>query len=253
MRSPNWTKKELLLAIKLYTELPFGKLHGRNPEIIALAKLLGRTPGSVGMKLGNLASLDESILQKGLGNASELDEEMWKTYLSDREGFIYEAAKLLARYRRLTVERLYDIPEDELPKKGIERERIVMTRVNQSAFRSGILASYDNRCAITGIDRPELLIASHIVPWSEDNENRLNLRNGLCLNALHDRAFNAGLITVTPHFIVRVSKVLIRKPSKAVAEYILSRVVRRSPFQESSCRKRSFWSTTTMLCFKAEL
>ena len=59
-----------------------------------------------------------------------------------------------------------------------------------------MLATYNNKCCITGISKPELLIASHIVPWSRDEKNRLNPMNGLLLNALHDKAFDAGLITI---------------------------------------------------------
>lgn len=59
--------------------------------------------------------------------------------------------------------------------------------------------------AITGLSAPQLLNASHIVPWAVDVKNRTNPRNGLCLNALHDRSFDCGLITVTPDLKVRVS------------------------------------------------
>lgn len=49
-------------------------------------------------------------------------------------------------------------------------------------------------------------MASHIKPWSVDKRNRLNPQNGLCLNSMHDRAFDAGLITITPDYIVKLSK-----------------------------------------------
>jgi predicted restriction endonuclease len=52
---------------------------------------------------------------------------------------------------------------------------------------------------------PQLLVASHIVPWSKDKENRLNVRNGLCLNALHDRAFDVGLIWISDEGKIQVS------------------------------------------------
>ena len=38
-------------------------------------------------------------------------------------------------------------------------------------------------------------MASHIVPWAADTNNRLNPSNGICLNALYDKAFDRGLIT----------------------------------------------------------
>ena len=42
-------------------------MHKTNPDVIALAKLLGRTPSSVGMKLGNLARLDPEMAKRGIG------------------------------------------------------------------------------------------------------------------------------------------------------------------------------------------
>ena len=53
---------------------------------------------------------------------------------------------------------------------------------------------------------PELLIASHIVPWRYDKDNRVNPRNGLLLSALHDKAFDVGLITIEDNMTVRVSR-----------------------------------------------
>jgi predicted restriction endonuclease len=61
---------------------------------------------------------------------------------------------------------------------------------------------------MSGLRVPKLLVASHIVPWSMDTQNRLNPSNGLCLSALHDRAYDQGLITVLPDFTIRVGEVL---------------------------------------------
>lgn len=53
---------------------------------------------------------------------------------------------------------------------------------------------YVLHCALTGIDLPQLLLASHIIPWSDNKKERLNPCNGICLSALYDRAFDQGLI-----------------------------------------------------------
>jgi putative restriction endonuclease len=88
----------------------------------------------------------------------------------------------------------------------------VKVRVNQSIFRTIVLATYNSSCCITGINNPELLIASHILPWSKDEKNRLNPMNGLCLNVLHDRAFDAGLITISAEdYKIKVSSRLKKK------------------------------------------
>ena len=68
-----------------------------------------------------------------------------------------------------------------------------------------MLSAYDDKCCITGLGVPKLLVASHIVPWRADPANRLNPRNGLALSALHDKAFDLGLITLLPDLTVQVS------------------------------------------------
>lgn len=89
--------------------------------------------------------------------------------------------------------------------------------MNQSFFRSRILSAYDYRCCVTGLTVRPLLVASHIIPWSEDAANRLNPRNGLCLNALHDRAFDRGLMWIEPDFTIRFSPYLNESPSGSEA------------------------------------
>lgn len=80
--------------------------------------------------------------------------------------------------------------------------------------RSGM---YDTICCIRGISTPELLIASHIVPWSANKRHRIDPENGLCLNALHDRAFDVGLITITPEYKAKLSKRLLNESSNLIA------------------------------------
>ena len=220
-----WTRDELILAVNLYCKLPFGRLHARTPEVIHLANLIGRTPSSVAFKLVNFASLDPSLKARGIkgaSNVSNLDKEIWKEFFDHWDVLPYESEKLLAKFEKTTVEELNHIQEDELPKEGKTRERIVKVRVNQSFFRSSILASYNSTCCITGIRQTELLVAGHIKPWGVDEKNRLNLRNGIAINALHDRAFESGLLTITPDFKIKISSIL-KKQSKleSVKEHFL--------------------------------
>lgn len=76
----NWTRAQTLAALHVYLQLPFGQLHQRNPKLIELAQWIGRTPGSIALKLVNLASLDPVIVasgRSGMGNASALDKQIW--------------------------------------------------------------------------------------------------------------------------------------------------------------------------------
>ena len=78
-----------------------------------------------------------------------------------------------------------------------EAERLVVRRVGQDIFRRGLLEYWDGRCAITGLDVPDLLRASHIKPWADcdTDAERLDVYNGLLLAPHLDAAFDCGFIT----------------------------------------------------------
>ena len=220
-----WTRDELILAINLYCKLPFGKLHRHNLEVIKLAHLIDRTVNSVALKLVNFASLDPSLQARGIKgatNVSKLDREIWNEFYNNWNTLPFESEKLLAKVSNTPIERLNDIDESGLPREGKVKEQLVKTRVNQAFFRKSILASYNYTCCITGIHQNELLIASHIKPWGIDEKNRLNPRNGIAINALHDRAFETGLITITEDYRLRISPILRKQEkSEAIIEYFI--------------------------------
>jgi DNA-cytosine methyltransferase len=208
-----WTKEQLKLAFHLYCQLPFGKLHKGNPEIIHLAKLIGRTPDAVAMKLVNFASLDPAITstgRSGLKGASKLDRKIWAEFHADWEGLAVECEMFR---RGIDPAPLADesdellLPEDFI---GETRKVVTEQRIKQNFFRRAVLSSYGGRCCMSGVSEPRLLIASHIVPWSKDKQNRLNPSNGLCLSAIHDRAFDKGLITLSDDLKIIVSDELKR-------------------------------------------
>lgn len=88
----------------------------------------------------------------------------------------------------------------DIAKEGKDIISETKRRKGQDYFRRMILANYGGRCALTGIDIPQLLLASHIIPWAEKSheKDRLNPCNGICFSALYDKAFDKGLITVSP-------------------------------------------------------
>lgn len=218
-----WTQEELLVAFNLYCKTPFGKIHNRNPEIVALASLIGRTPSAVSWKLANFASLDPSLKSRGIVGAShggKMEKEIWDKFSNDWESLTFISEKLLAQFKGEPIEAALDIDVSNLP-PGKERETIVRTRVNQTFFRKTILAAYNATCCITGLSIPELLNASHIVPWAADPHNRVNPRNGLCLNAIHDRAFDRGLLTITSDFKVRFASSLRAAERDEAAGHLL--------------------------------
>lgn len=196
-RPSDWTRDQTLAALHVYFQLPFGQLHQRNAQIQHLAEWIGRTPGSVALKLVNFASLDPQVRasgRAGMSNASNLDRLIWNELNADWDAVAGDAARVYEHYgSQHGVTPGADVAE-EVPEiaEGKNFTATVKVRVNQARFRRAVLASYTSRCCISGLAVPQLLIASHIVPWGVDAKNRLNPKNGLCLSALHDKAFDVG-------------------------------------------------------------
>ncbi|MFA6277712.1 MAG: HNH endonuclease [Pedobacter sp.] len=217
-----WSRDELILAMALYCKTPFGRMHSTNPEVVKLAGLIGRTAGSVAYKLVNFASLDPSLQARGIKGAyksSNLDKEIWNEFYNNWDRLPYESEKLLAKFENTTIEDLVGISENDLFKEGKTRTQLVKIRINQSFFRKTILASYNNTCCITGIQQSEFLIAGHIIPWGVDEKNRLNPQNGIAINALHDKAFECGYLTITPDYIIKISPLILKQKTQYTLDY----------------------------------
>lgn len=216
MPRDNWTREQEIVVFNLYCKIPFAKATSANPDIVKTAKIIGRSPNSVKMKIGNFGSFDPELKKRGivgLANASRLDEEIWNEFNNNWDELAYQSELLIAKFQNKSIEEvLPEIDLENLP-AGKDKMSMVKVRVNQNFFRQTILSSYCNTCCITGINVPQLLVASHILPWAKFEKERLNPHNGLCLNALHDKAYDNKLISITPDFVIKVSDKIKRSES----------------------------------------
>lgn len=221
-----WTEAETKRALYLYFQLPFGQLHSGNPEIIALAHALSRTPSSIAMKLANFASLDPKITETGrtgLVGATALDRRIWAEFNSDWTRLVTDAEALGSS----DILSASNVKEDakafvHQPFLGpTSMMALAEQRIGQNFFRRAVLANYDNRCCVTGIADARLLNASHIMPWSVDEKNRHNPQNGLCLSATLDRAFDRGLMGVDEAGRARFSTSLLKSDSSETRSFFL--------------------------------
>lgn len=208
MKRRNWTREELILAFNLYCKLPFGSLHSRNPRIIELSEIIGRTSNAVALKLTNFASFDPYLQSrgiKGMKNTGKMDKEVWNEFENNWGELIFESENILAKLqgKDKILPDTESISIDKLDNEDKYRE--IKTRVNQRFFRQVILNNYSYRCAICNINIPDLLIAGHIIPWSANKKERLNPQNGICFCSLHDKAFDRGLIGVNEDFKIVIS------------------------------------------------
>ena len=245
-----WTREETVVVFNLYCQIPFKDSNKSHPDVQRFAKLVNRTPSAVNMKIGNFGSFDPELKKRGitgLRNASRLDKQIWDEFHNDWQTLIEESERLIAEREQALDDTLVAAPVPAIEgfpeRTGGERLAVRRVRENQPFFRKAILAAYESECCITGIDIEALLVASHIKPWAaSDSSEKLNPQNGLCLNALHDRAFDRGLIAVSDDYRIMVSGQVSYSRSDAVRSMLLgyegreiklpSRFVPRSDFIE---------------------
>lgn len=223
-----WTRDELIVALGIYHNLTFGQLHARQPVIIQLAEKLGRSPGSVAMKLCNFASLDPALKMrgiKGLEGAGVLDRDVWEEFHDNPEEIVPKSREILCEMFKAGPNSEVEV----LPKEGIKvRKRpqgdtevvaTVKQRRGQEYFRDAVLNNFGGACGVSRIAVRQLLVASHILPWRSHAAERLNVRNGLCLSRLHDAAFDIGLISFDDDLRMMLSPALRKHlPQRGIAE-----------------------------------
>ena len=211
MAGKRWTYEETQMAFALYYLISVSEIDKRDADVWRLAESLGRTPRSVAMKLWNIAALDERRISQGkagLRHGSSLDAKAWDDYRAQGDSFVWDGIVLLdsvLAYKKLTPNVQYATMS---LREGGERVVQAKQRINQAYFKNCLLQNYSGRCCLTGLPIIDLLIASHIKPWSAcaDGFERVDPRNGLLLNAFHDKAFDRGLITLSKGMEVIVSR-----------------------------------------------
>lgn len=113
--------------------------------------------------------------------------------------------------------------EEKMKEEGRDVVRRVKTRLNQNIFRRMVLQVYDNTCCVSGLNIPELNRASHIIPWAKNKDTRMDPRNGLCLSATYDVAFDRHLISFDSDYRMILSKdIKDHYSSDTVKEYFHS-------------------------------
>lgn len=204
----NWTRDQLLVTFNLYCKIPFSKTKASNPLVVRTAQLIGRSPASVAMKLGNFGSFDPALRTKGikgLSRVSRADRAIWDEFNQSWEKLSIESElateRLQASIQPMPSERdkakrsneLNTLKFQDILAGPSEVARQVKVRLHQRFFREAVLASYGNSCCVCSNPVPQLLTAGHIIPWAKREDLRANPRNGLCLCCLHHDAFDCGL------------------------------------------------------------
>lgn len=198
-----WTRDETILALSFYYEMPYGRINRSNRYLQEMALKMGRSLSSLIMKMVNLASMDETHLNRGvtsLPHASKLDKEIWEEFRGEYPKLVLERERILGGTSDPTSVLIKPIEKWEhlAEKEYTPKERTILERNGQAFFRKSVLSAYNECCCITGIAIPEILQACHIKPWNKctSMRDRLNPSNGLCLNYLLHKVFDIGFVTI---------------------------------------------------------
>lgn len=169
-----------------------------------VAEILDLPIGSLVLRMRNFQFLDPGVTgegRKGMSHVAKMDKAIFGEFQHDWGSLSFQAEEItgLALF-------------NATPDKGAKPLSSLTNRNQVSRerhfFRASVLASYDNKCCITGLSLPTLLSASHIKPFSvcRTSSERTDPHNGLLLNSFHDKAFDQGLITVTKDYKIWVSQ-----------------------------------------------
>ena len=229
-RNGTFDEDELVLVLALYKSMDRRDVRKDNPRIVRLSEFLkgvgsgpdgaGRSPGSVYMKMNNYMSLDPDYGGTGCENIGQGDKEVWDRFYD--AGFCGLAEAATRTERRLAGfyegEFLFEdgsCRESEL--EGGLREYMERARIERDIFRSRTVGSYNGACCITGSKNRSLVGACPIKPLEaclESPKDKLDPRNGLCLNVFHERAFKLGLFTLDDQLRVEVSPAVVKNEKK---------------------------------------
>lgn len=196
-----WTHEEFILALDLYFRISFGSIHKNNPDIIKLSELIGRTPSSVAMRLSNYAANDPELQARGIkglvggGNACL---KYWNDYSQNRGKLLAEAAICRLRLLNNPLAENYHVTEwDNL-----------VDEMYNLPFQTMVQNNYKGKCAVTGIEIPQILVGTHILPVSENESESNNPANGILLSLNYAKAFVDGLIGFSPDYHIYISDAL---------------------------------------------
>ncbi|MBO6579457.1 MAG: HNH endonuclease [Thalassospira sp.] len=237
MATKKWTNEERYAALKLYFELEFGQFHSKNKNVIQLAEVLDRTPGSVAMKLCNFASLDPTLERAGLKNASAADRELMSRFHNQPARVIDEIERAIDRIDS-QFDKLHAVTAHDQSQNGFSDAdtdfnvlgrktstvRVRDERLNQGFFRRAVLSGYRFQCCVCKTKLVRLLEAAHIKPHNEDETYRLRPDNGLALCRNHHKAFDEGYWTLGVDLTIEVDTRLHRmaKHDSTIADLFLS-------------------------------
>ena len=205
--------------LEKYTDLQADFYH----YMVKFGGIAKKTSGDYVTRMKFLAhdySLDETLTKE------KIDEILRQEDLKRQERSVYTSKKSLSDFRaglnkflafinsdyhkRIADSIITEIKavENDNTIKMTEKDSIVKSRIGQGIFRKGLI-EYWHGCAISQCPLTWMLIASHIKPWrNADNQERLDAYNGLLLLPNYDKLFDLGYISFNSKGKIMYSRLL---------------------------------------------
>ena len=205
--------------LEKYTDLQADFYH----YMVMFGGIAKKTSGDYVTRMKFLAhdySLDETLTKE------KIDEILRQEDLKRQERSVYTSKKSLSDFRaglnkflafinsdyhkRIADSIITEIKavENDNTIKMTEKDSIVKSRIGQGIFRKGLI-EYWHGCAISQCPLTWMLIASHIKPWRDaDNQERLDPYNGLLLLPNYDKLFDLGYISFNSKGKIMYSRLL---------------------------------------------
>lgn len=197
-----WSREDIIIAYALYCITPLNQIRPSNKVIQQVASIIPHSVPSIVMRMHNFQHLDPKG-GEGLSHVAKKDIPIYEEFKHDWGALSIEAETLtgLALFDSTPFHGAKPL-SDLTDHRRVTRERLF--------FKKAVLSAYDGRCYISGCALPQMLVASHIKPFSKcrSEADRMSPDNGICLNTFYDKAFDSGLITITPLMKVHVSPVV---------------------------------------------
>lgn len=201
MSSSEWERHEFILTLDLYHNHEF--THDvSDPQVREVADLIGRTPGSVVLRLSNYTHLDPSGTQ-GMENTGEACREIWEEYYGNEDELRWEAERIRGELST-QASSSNEAGSDSSVRTGEYQTRST-ARAGAGDFRSILRERFNDKCILCDIQEPGLLQAAHILPWSDYPEYRGQPDNGLLLCYLHHKAFDIEVFTFDTEYRLRTN------------------------------------------------
>jgi putative restriction endonuclease len=174
-----------------------------------LISMKGRSPSFQIRRETLIAAAAHGFCPQTRGNreiALAFRPDFFATYIQELESLHGTAqhAEDLQVLQRIAKEpseqEIRDIPRG--PRRTVLQQ--IQRKVRDQRFRKNVLTAYDFRCAMSGIQL-DLLDAAHLIPV-EHQRGTDETKNGICLSAIHHRAFDQGLVGIRKDYAVVVNE-----------------------------------------------